>query len=463
MSGNFSQRLYINFSDFEEETIQFGSWIYTLTVILSGLFVFGILFNLLSILSILLAKAFNSINLLIINLAIADITYALGIPMFLTHIFSIDWPFGVLGCQLFFFADYIGMIVGVFTVSALSIERFFDIADKKKRFELYSSKFKMLVICVLLIIIWIFAIVFPLPMILSVRLDANNNITNCKSSWNDKKLNIFFIIKFIFIFLFPFTIISVSSTKLLIFFNEWRKNSIRRRNKFSESKNSINLPKKKKSSEVQPTIYTNDKSSQISINNLSSISNTNLIMFSINSNNKFSLLKSQTSNYLHVTKTIGRTKSLQDLNLDALKVTNETNRTENIRQHQSYSFQKSRHLHSKTNIFSLICCCHIFGGENCNGKLKRSIRRKASRLVLIIVLFFFIQWIPLWIFHFYDEFFNDHKTDIYLANVIITVLSYSNTVANPVMYMLVTYNFKSYCKIYFQKKKFISDFFLKRT
>lgn len=77
-----------------------------------------------------------------------------------------------------------------------------------------------------------------------------------------------------------------------------------------------------------------------------------------------------------------------------------------------------------------------------------SVKRKAIRLVLIIILSFFIQWTPLWLFHtlmLYID-INISLEYLHLTNIIVSILAYSNSVANPTLYMLVTYNFKEFYK-----------------
>jgi hypothetical protein len=80
-------------------------------LILGLIFVLSVLLNSLSIISIVGSKSITAINLLIINLAISDILYALTIPMFAVHIVTPRWPFGRLGCQLAISIDIIAMIV----------------------------------------------------------------------------------------------------------------------------------------------------------------------------------------------------------------------------------------------------------------------------------------------------------------------------------------------------------------
>ena len=114
----------------------------SLSMLLILIFLVGILLNLVSIIFILKVKKLRAINLLILNLALADLVYISGIPFYVVHELSQSWPFQIIGCQLFFLTDFIGMFTGVYTVVALSVERFFEVVDKKKRLETFSCEFK---------------------------------------------------------------------------------------------------------------------------------------------------------------------------------------------------------------------------------------------------------------------------------------------------------------------------------
>ena len=133
------------------------------------------------------------------------------------------------------------MIVGVYTVSALSVERCIAVVDIQKKFS-FKHKTFFTILC--LLVIWLIGFLFSLPMVLSFESNVSNDgAYSCESNWTDRQVNGFFIIKYVFIFLIPFIAIVVSSVKLLLFLNKWRK-------KFSKFKSlrasySSNTPKVK--------------------------------------------------------------------------------------------------------------------------------------------------------------------------------------------------------------------------
>ena len=143
---------------------------------------------------------------------------------------------GLAGCRLFFMIDFTGMIAGVYTVAVLSVERCIEVLDTKRR---TSQKFKNFLTGLSLIVIWLFAVVFSLPMVASFDTEIpESDSFPCQSTWTDSQINVFFVVKYLLIFIVPFVIILVSSAKLLIFLVKWQR-------KMSNSK---------------PTITTNESS-----------------------------------------------------------------------------------------------------------------------------------------------------------------------------------------------------------
>ena len=83
-----------------------------------------------------------------------------------------------------------------------------------------------------LAIVWLSALLFSLPMILSFESNISvEGSYSCDTTWSDKTLNNFFIVKYIFMFIVPFSIILVSSSKLLIFLNNWKRKRMQNKKK----------------------------------------------------------------------------------------------------------------------------------------------------------------------------------------------------------------------------------------
>ena len=185
-------------------------------------FILSILLNTTTIISILMMKSFNQINLMIFNLALSDLVHTTSIPVFIKQTIEDKYIVSVLGCRLFFLVDFIGMSVSAFTVAALSIERYLVVCDDKKRIEQFSDKFKIFITLVFLGLVWAVAIMFPLPFVLSLSQNLKKGVV-CYSYWAEDSIVTFFLLKFILIFLLPYTLIILSSIILLSFLREWLK------------------------------------------------------------------------------------------------------------------------------------------------------------------------------------------------------------------------------------------------
>ncbi|CAF1102430.1 unnamed protein product, partial [Brachionus calyciflorus] len=366
--------------------------LFLFTIILVLIFTLAITFNSISITSILTARAYTPINLLIINLGFADITYSLGIPFFVTQILNYRQPLGVYGCRLFLFTEFNGIIVGIFTVAALSVERFLDVTDKKKFLDSFSNKFKLLIIILYCILIWIFSFSVSFPLIFSIKKTKDV----CQSDWSDSSIRFFFIGKLVAIFIIPYFIIIISSLKLLLFLNKWKK-------RMGETTGKRILIEKKRQA--------------------------------------FRMKKHQTV----FKSVIDETKLNLSRSLPAINISIEVGLKDlNDEMGQSSS-------NGNSTCCFLTCCRKIFYCKKkqefyikSSGKFINSIRRKAIRLVLVIIFLFLLQWSPFWIFQAFVLFSTRMYENIQIINMIVSTLSYSNTVANPALYMLFTYNFKEY-------------------
>jgi hypothetical protein len=81
-------------STFEEEKPNYMMipYINSITISLAVIFLAGITLNLISIIVILNEKKkLQPIKILILNLALADIIYTLGIPLFVSNVFNHNW------------------------------------------------------------------------------------------------------------------------------------------------------------------------------------------------------------------------------------------------------------------------------------------------------------------------------------------------------------------------------------
>ena len=504
-------------------------YVLILGILLFLIYLFALILNVLSILSILSAKAFTSINLLILNLAFGDMIYTLGVPMFAAQMFSKSWMFGSLGCKLFIFTEFFGIIVGVLTIMALSIERFLEIADERKRLNKIKRMTKMLFTFAYILFTWSMAFMFSFPMIASMQLVNHDGIFSCDTTWSDSHLKIFFIAKLIIIFFIPYAFIMFSSVKLLIFLNRWR---TMEKYRYAEQ-----AKKTSQSSSMTVTFTCGGGDGGGGEHLRKSVERLRFVIprvpkfklhFSRTGDNKQvkdskpdcdnthrkkpmrqsslpSFVKSALpSTELQISKPIddGECTKTSSNHLTVLSIEKKSslgNRSDRrlLRSdpvineiHSSAQYNNEKTVNSqqqgeqlKTQI--IVCpftkCFESYldvsgciqwiqyqvsrrkepeniavTHDNNDRKATRQttdrykhmsrVRVKASRLVLSIVLLFLIQWSPFWVFHVISLFSVEEMSNIQLINLVIGTLTYSNTIANPIIYMLATYNFKRYCQ-----------------
>ncbi len=111
----------------------------------------------------------------------------------------------------------------VFTIAALTLERYFCIKEKKL-IENDTSKAKH--ICIYILVLWFLAICYTLPKAFSIKEEVyQENIIMCGSSMSDFYDKINTILKWIISFVFPYTVIIVNSILLLKFLKEWSQKS----------------------------------------------------------------------------------------------------------------------------------------------------------------------------------------------------------------------------------------------
>lgn len=349
----------------------------------------SMIFNLLSLFSLYNSRRkrhFSKINLLLANLAVADLIYSIAIPMFSSYLWVETWNFGLFGCWIFMFSELAGIIGGILTVTLLSVERYFEVTDsnKNRKVKIFTkTRIKLFIVAC-----WLLAGVFVGLILPSIRLLERGNQQECSSTWPEEYLSIFFTTKFIIIFLIPYMIILISSIKLLLFLNKWRKRTrVNKTTSHSESRKRL----------------------------------TNLSRAGSFSRNSF-LHPNDLVHELSVIRTPSPTRKLGD-----------------AREPVQSSLILADSM-SQSSYYSGIATRVV------KRDFVNSVQEKATRLVLAIVFVFLLQWSPFWFFQFFQMFSDTVIENVQLINLIISVLSYSNTVVNPFLYMLLTHNFKEYLK-----------------
>ena len=236
------------------------------------------------------------------------------------------------------------------------------------------------VVLIYVVSLWLLAILFSLPKTMSVILVSHNGLTSCGSSLELRQEQIYTISKWIFAFAFPYLFIITFSSLLLRFLKEW-------------SKKSENLHQ----GEIKASRSNLHVNINTSLNEVCKIIETN--------NSKSSSVKSKEE----------PAPSENKMTCCGLACLFKDNRM-------------------ATNVLVM------------NHSKILSIKKRSVKLVLAVVFSFMCCWSPLWIFQIFIIFTKDDSSTIWLQIFlnITNVLVYLGGVINPLVYMLLTKNFREF-------------------
>lgn len=147
-------------------------------IIYAIVFVMGFLGNTLAIyVMIRYAKMKTVTNIYILNLAVADELYILGIPFFGTNSVLSYWPYGVFFCKVCMTVDTMSQFASTFCLTLMSIDRFLAVV-----YPIRSAKWRKLQVAkVFSGLVWVVSFVFALPV--TIFSDVQDQFNTCNLSW----------------------------------------------------------------------------------------------------------------------------------------------------------------------------------------------------------------------------------------------------------------------------------------
>ncbi|XP_062923504.1 leukotriene B4 receptor 1 [Mobula hypostoma] len=127
-------------------------------------------------------KKWPSTILLILNLAIADLVVLITLPLWIYSITS-SWVFGEASCKIFSYLIYCNLYGSVFFIMLMSIDRFMAII-----YPFASQKWrKVSFICKVIVVVWILAFLFAVPIIPIKRVQMVDYKKQCSAREYDSK------------------------------------------------------------------------------------------------------------------------------------------------------------------------------------------------------------------------------------------------------------------------------------
>ncbi|KAJ8363069.1 hypothetical protein SKAU_G00119000 [Synaphobranchus kaupii] len=151
-------------------------------VISLTVFIIGLTGNTLAIYVVLrYAKMKTVTNIYILNLAVADELYILGLPFLTTQNVLSYWPFGSFLCRVVMTADSINQFTSIFCLTVMSIDRYLAVVH-----PIRSTKWRRpRVAKVINATVWSLSFVVVLPVI--IYADVQDQFNTCNMNWPEPK------------------------------------------------------------------------------------------------------------------------------------------------------------------------------------------------------------------------------------------------------------------------------------
>ncbi|XP_076844840.1 somatostatin receptor type 5 isoform X2 [Brachyhypopomus gauderio] len=184
---NASFPVYVNNSSFSDQkgpdnstTVPDSTSI--VAVIYLVVFVLGLMGNTLAIFVVLrYAKMKTVTNMYILNLAVADELYILGLPFLTTHNVLSYWPFGSFLCRVVMWADTISQFTSTFCLTVMSIDRYMAVVHPIRSAKWRRPSIAKVINCM----VWAVACILALPVI--IYSDVQPDFNTCNMSWPEPR------------------------------------------------------------------------------------------------------------------------------------------------------------------------------------------------------------------------------------------------------------------------------------
>ncbi|XP_008584926.1 PREDICTED: urotensin-2 receptor [Galeopterus variegatus] len=154
----------------------------TIGAVLSAMGVVGVAGNVYTLVVVCrFLRASASMHIYVINLALADLLYLLGIPFIVATYVTKGWHFGDMGCRILFSLDFLTMHASIFTLTAMSSERYAAVLrplDTVRRSKGYRK--------LLALGTWLLALLLTLPVMLAIRLVHRGPKSLCLPVWGQR-------------------------------------------------------------------------------------------------------------------------------------------------------------------------------------------------------------------------------------------------------------------------------------
>ncbi|XP_074470186.1 galanin receptor type 1 [Sebastes fasciatus] len=155
----------------------------------------------------------STTNIFILNLSLADLSYLLFCVPFQSTIYMLPtWVLGAFICKFIHYFFTVSMLVSIFTLSAMSVDRYVAIVHARKSSSIRVWRHAMLGV----VLIWILSLVMAAPVAhYQSIVEREDNNTFCWEVWPDHQRKVYVMCTFVLGYLLPLTLISVCYAKVL--------------------------------------------------------------------------------------------------------------------------------------------------------------------------------------------------------------------------------------------------------
>ncbi|MFT7815876.1 urotensin-2 receptor-like [Arapaima gigas] len=121
-------------------------------------------------------------RLQVLSLALADLLYLSTTPFIVYDSLAADWAFGELGCRLLLSLDLLTMHASIFTLTAMSLDRYRAVADPLATSSSPSSGLLRVILA------WGMALALSMPMMITLHLEDGENQEGklCVPAWDEQ-------------------------------------------------------------------------------------------------------------------------------------------------------------------------------------------------------------------------------------------------------------------------------------
>ncbi|KAM9722942.1 urotensin-2 receptor [Menidia menidia] len=124
----------------------------------------------------------SSLHLQVLSLALADLLYLFTAPFIVYDSLASGWAFGELGCRLLLSLDLLTMHASIFTLTAMSLDRYRAVARPLQTSSSNSSSLLRVGLA------WGLAVALSLPMMITLHLEDGENHEGqlCVPAWDEQ-------------------------------------------------------------------------------------------------------------------------------------------------------------------------------------------------------------------------------------------------------------------------------------